>query len=776
MKRKLIAAFFLICAIVGIAANSADDAEFQLVTTLAATEMPSVRSEMVYYVAPYGDDTNPGTEVLPFRSIQRAVEMVQAGSIVYIRSGTYGEFSINRSGSPGHPIIFRAFPGETPIVQASSNAFSGIIINRQSHIILDGFVVQGGEHEGILIDGPNASFNQILNCDVSQAGTNGILIWNQSYNNVVKNCRVHNNSLRNWPRGSVYRHNDFWGGGLTVAGGCMNNIFEENYVYWNHGEGVSSYNAAHGTTIRRNVIADNWSVNLYINGCKDVIVDRNLVYLTPEEKSWPSVASSNWSNSVGIGVSFEFHNGEAPSSLTITNNFVINANAGIWAFRNDDPYVTSGWFVANNTFINNDNGIYITGTEIQTSDFRNNIIIENKGGSAVWIEQPGPNINFFNNLYFATQTKAFRWGTTVTDFTGWKSLAGEVSSLWSDPKLQNASAIPPRFWSDPSLPPPSPILPLESLTEGYKLTVNSPAIDAGIAIPSFHTDFVGMQRPQGSGWDIGAYEFVGESSLQAHLTASPTSGSAPLIVQYHGSTSGGSTPYKYHWDFGDGNTSNQQNPTHTFQQVGPYTVKLAVTDSENRQATASLVIVVEASSGNEPSVVNMKFTEVDQTEELSSIIPGKWYDLYIYCKGWDNIFYADIWISHSSSNEGTIANRGGKFFTASNYVMSYSISTNEIWAIETEGTQNGVNITGRLGLYVDDDNDEYEQNSSKQWAKARFRLLENALTGTWMMNAYIIDKDGQTSTLFQKNIRISNAIDQTPPAPPQNVRVSTGSP
>ncbi|MEL6851747.1 MAG: PKD domain-containing protein [Bacteroidota bacterium] len=41
------------------------------------------------------------------------------------------------------------------------------------------------------------------------------------------------------------------------------------------------------------------------------------------------------------------------------------------------------------------------------------------------------------------------------------------------------------------------------------------------------------------------------------------------------------TPYSltgWRWDFGDGNTSNQQHPTHTYQATGQYTVSLVVTD------------------------------------------------------------------------------------------------------------------------------------------------------------------------------------------------------
>ena len=39
------------------------------------------------------------------------------------------------------------------------------------------------------------------------------------------------------------------------------------------------------------------------------------------------------------------------------------------------------------------------------------------------------------------------------------------------------------------------------------------------------------------------------------------------------------------WDFGDGNTSNEQNPTHDYQQAGLYSVSLTVTDSQGNSDT-----------------------------------------------------------------------------------------------------------------------------------------------------------------------------------------------
>jgi hypothetical protein len=42
-----------------------------------------------------------------------------------------------------------------------------------------------------------------------------------------------------------------------------------------------------------------------------------------------------------------------------------------------------------------------------------------------------------------------------------------------------------------------------------KPLAGSPAIDSGVPIPSFVTvDFEGVTRPQGAGWDMGAFENV----------------------------------------------------------------------------------------------------------------------------------------------------------------------------------------------------------------------------------------------------------------------------
>ena len=274
----------------------------------------------------------------------------------------------------------------------------------------------------------------------------------------------------------------------------------------------------------------------------------------------------------------------------------------------------------------------------------------------------------------------------------------------------------------------------------------------------------------GAGFDIGAYELGQGQSLTAAITTSPDAGPAPLTVQFTGNASGGLPPYAFAWDFGDGASSTQATTSHTFISSGIFNVLLVVTDALNHQITVSRGIKVEANLAPIPSVVDVAITRPEKTEVLSMADRGTWYDMYMYFDNWDNISYADIWINHESSSEGSVENRGGRFFSDSNYKMSYSISTAEIWAGQKEGSSAGTNITGTLGLYVDDDGDEYEQNSNEQWAKARFRLLDNALTGTWRMNAYVVSKDNKVSGLFQKTFRVSTSVDNVAPFPPRALR------
>ena len=80
----------------------------------------------------------------------------------------------------------------------------------------------------------------------------------------------------------------------------------------------------------------------------------------------------------------------------------------------------------------------------------------------------------------------------------------------------------------------------------------------------------------------------------ATAAANPTSGPTPLSVAFSsaGSADPEGQPITYAWTFGDGGTSTDPNPTHTYTQPGQYTVRLTVSDGVN--TTNALPINVSA--------------------------------------------------------------------------------------------------------------------------------------------------------------------------------------
>lgn len=87
------------------------------------------------------------------------------------------------------------------------------------------------------------------------------------------------------------------------------------------------------------------------------------------------------------------------------------------------------------------------------------------------------------------------------------------------------------------------------------------------------------------------------SPLSLNVSASPISGTAPLVVQLSSGVQGGCPPVEVHWEFGDGGGANGTNVTHTFEGAGLYHVWVRATDSADQEADASLEVVVTGGEG-----------------------------------------------------------------------------------------------------------------------------------------------------------------------------------
>ncbi|MCI4339970.1 MAG: PKD domain-containing protein [Thermoplasmata archaeon] len=84
----------------------------------------------------------------------------------------------------------------------------------------------------------------------------------------------------------------------------------------------------------------------------------------------------------------------------------------------------------------------------------------------------------------------------------------------------------------------------------------------------------------------------GALALTANASAFDTGGSwncgqGQEIVDLFGQGAGGTSPYSYRWDFGDGSASSAaQNPVHTYHNVLKFTANLTVTDATNTTVRA----------------------------------------------------------------------------------------------------------------------------------------------------------------------------------------------
>ncbi len=76
----------------------------------------------------------------------------------------------------------------------------------------------------------------------------------------------------------------------------------------------------------------------------------------------------------------------------------------------------------------------------------------------------------------------------------------------------------------------------------------------------------------------------------ADFTFSPTTGEAPLDVSFTDASTG--DPVSWAWDFGDGGaTSDQQNPSHRYDDDGTYVIRLTVTNAEGSNFVEKTITV-----------------------------------------------------------------------------------------------------------------------------------------------------------------------------------------
>jgi len=111
--------------------------------------------------------------------------------------------------------------------------------------------------------------------------------------------------------------------------------------------------------------------------------------------------------------------------------------------------------------------------------------------------------------------------------------------------------------------------------------------------PGLYTVTLNATNEYGSDDEIKTDYITVYGPVSAQFTATPTGGTAPLIVQFTDLSTGG--PTSWLWTFGDGNTSTAQNPQHTYTTAGTHTVTLTAShpySSDTETKTSYITIAV----------------------------------------------------------------------------------------------------------------------------------------------------------------------------------------
>ncbi|MBM9538468.1 PKD domain-containing protein [Desulfobulbus alkaliphilus] len=137
--------------------------------------------------------------------------------------------------------------------------------------------------------------------------------------------------------------------------------------------------------------------------------------------------------------------------------------------------------------------------------------------------------------------------------------------------------------------------------------VDSPTGPVAYAMAAVHTDgsetllsnILARTTGTSSGDDSAPAPETG--TLQAVITATPTTGTAPLHVDFNAASSTGSIASST-WSFGDGATGTGSTAQHLYTAAGAYTATLTVTATNGLTSSATTTITVTEATNPEPAI------------------------------------------------------------------------------------------------------------------------------------------------------------------------------
>jgi len=148
-----------------------------------------------YYVAIDGNDANPGKLKQPFKTLEKAIDVVKPGDTIYVRGGKYAcakTIVFDKSGQEGKPIRVWAYETEKPVLDFSKAWGEGFLI-KGAYWHLKGLTVTNAESSGICLKSNLAHHNTIECMTAYGNDDSGITLQSGAAHNIVLNCDSHHN-------------------------------------------------------------------------------------------------------------------------------------------------------------------------------------------------------------------------------------------------------------------------------------------------------------------------------------------------------------------------------------------------------------------------------------------------------------------------------------------------------------------------------------------------------------------------------------------------------
>ncbi len=446
---------------------------------LAAWAAPALPA--VYYVAPAGADSDPGSAAQPWRTVEKAAATAVAGDTVYFQQGRYTErLTPANSGAPGAYITFAAQPGHVVTLDVAgigtSTYFQGAAtLANVGYIRIEGMrFVNSGAFGAIVHQSHHVELvaNSIYNTRHS-----GIGVWNSHH--VI----VDGNEVEHAVNGGEQES-------LSVSQSYAVQV-SRNHVHHNAGtgyggEGINVKNGSSEVLVKGNHVHDLDKVCLYVdaweNWTHDIVLDGNLVH-----------------DCHGIAVASE--RGGLLDRVTVQNNVV---------YRNYSfGFAVGDWGAPG--FIRRFNDIRVINNTFGENGWANGT--PRWGGGIMLLNNPGETVSLIG---FTARNNILSRNTTFQILDRMPSLGSLIEHNLIDGVVDGESGSirgANHITGDP--------LFVNAPAGDFRLQPGSPAIDQGKTVSAPAMDFDNRNRPANGAPDLGAFESpYGASTASSAVLAS----------------------------------------------------------------------------------------------------------------------------------------------------------------------------------------------------------------------------------------------------------------